>query len=286
MSRAPRISVGVPFHDEERWLGQAVRSILRQSQDDVEVLLVVDGSTDRSLEIARGFSDPRVVVVSDGMRKHLPARLNEIARRARGELVARMDADDVSHPERLARELALLDARPELDAVGTWIGLVDAAGRPLAVTEGSVDRPPGSVLEKGLFSHATMLARRAWLLANPYDETLTRAEDRDLWCRTASSSRFAIVPEVLYVVRTRIGPDFLADYLLSHAQNRALFLRYGPAALGWAGTARAWLGSVSRSIAMRGAVAAGLADRLLRRRGRPPTAGEVAAIEAALAHSA
>src|SRR4051794_20441310 len=106
----PRVTIGIPFHDEERFLEQAITSVLRQSFADFELLLIDDGSTDRSLEIARSFDDPRIEVTADGRRRFLAARLNEITRRARGELIARMDGDDVAHPERLSRQLALLDA--------------------------------------------------------------------------------------------------------------------------------------------------------------------------------
>jgi glycosyltransferase involved in cell wall biosynthesis len=280
---APRVSVGIPFFDEERRLGDAVRSILAQTVTDIEILLVDDGSRDRSLEIARSFGDPRVVVLSDGVRRHLPARLNVIARRARAPLVARMDADDVSHPDRLARELSLLDHDPSLDAVGSWVGIVDDRDVPLAVSESNVeDAPLASRLVRAVIVHATMLARRDWLLANPYDESLTRSEDRDLFCRTRAGSRMAVVPEVLYVVRTSTGGDFLADYLESQEQQRQLFLRYGPEMLGWRRTAVHWLASHGKGAVMRAATWTGQAGRLVRRRGRAPTDAERARIATAL----
>src|SRR5690606_2619050 len=101
----PAITVAIPFHDEQEHLASAVRSVLRQTCKDFELLLVDDGSRDASLSIARSFSDPRVAVVSDGRSRGLPARLNEIARRASADLVARMDADDVIHPTRLEKQV-------------------------------------------------------------------------------------------------------------------------------------------------------------------------------------
>lgn len=277
------MTVGIPFFDEEAVLEAAVRSVLAQTMDDLEVLLVDDGSTDRSLTVARSFDDPRVLVLSDGRRRGLPARLNEIVGRARGELVARMDADDVSHPERLAREVEVFD-RGGYDAVGTWAALVDDRGEPFGVVE---DALPGServALERGLLAHATVLARRAWLAENPYDEALTRAEDRDLWCRVVGRARLGVVPEVLYVVR--VSPRdvrFLADYAESQRQNRILFARYGPGSVGVARAARLWGASYAKTMAMRAAVRAGLGEALLRRRGRPPTASERLRVAEALA---
>jgi glycosyltransferase involved in cell wall biosynthesis len=282
---SPRVTVGIPFFNEEGNLAAAVRSILAQTEGDLELLLIDDGSTDRSVEVAHSFDDPRVTVLSDRMRCHLPARLNEIVRRARGALVARMDADDVSHPERLARELAVIDQDSRCDAVGTWAGLVDDDDRIFAVVEaGRQLSSREAALTRGFIPHATLLARRSWLLANPYDEALTRAEDRDLWCRTAGISRFAVVEEPLYVVRVEADDDrFLADYLEAQRQNRTLMLRYGPETLGGIATARSWLASHAKGLVMRTAVNGGLGRRLVRRRGRPPTATERALIEQALA---
>lgn len=282
----PLITVGIPFWNEERLLAAAIRSVLAQTWTNLEVLLVDDGSTDRSLSIAERFrDDARVTVISDGQRRHLPARLNEIVRRARGDLVARMDADDVVHPDRLRRQIAALDgAGPECAAAGTWAGLVDEDDAPFAVIEASAPARPSVAIERGVFPHATMLARRAWLSAYPYDEALTRAEDRDLWCRVGDRTKLVVVPEPLYVVRVVTRQEaFLSDYVESQRQNRLLFARYGPEAVGLWRTSRLWLESLAKAVVMRGAVRVGVADRIVRRRGRPPTAREVAQIAEALA---
>lgn len=272
----PRVTVGIPFYNEERYLADAVRSVLAQTERDIELLLVDDGSTDRSLQIAKTFTDPRVVLLSDGQRRRLPARLNEIARRARSDFVARMDADDVSHPQRIERQLEQLAQDETCDAVGTWAALIDDAGELFAITEASelpVSRE--TAVLRGLLPHATMLARRSWLLAHPYDESLTRAEDRDLWCRTAGASRFRVVASPLYVVRISIDdPRFLPDYLDGQRQNRTIVLRYGPSTFGYLRTLRTWMASHGKGIAMRAASRAGLAARIVARRGRTPSAHE------------
>jgi glycosyltransferase involved in cell wall biosynthesis len=282
--RRPVVTVGIPFFDEESSLEAAVRSILAQTVTDIEVLLVDDGSTDRSLEIARSFTDERVVVISDGVRRRLPSRLNQIAARASADLVARMDADDVAHPTRLERQLDVLAADPSCHAVGSWVGLMDGAGEPFAVLESAAMPPsPAQALQRGVFAHPTMVARRAWLHDNPYDETLDRAEDRELWCRTVRTSKFVVIPEVLYVLRmSPCRPDFLSDYLSSHQQNRALFLRYGPSSMGLAGTAKSWLTSLGKSLVVRAAVKIGADEYVVRRRGRPPRADELARMHEAL----
>lgn len=277
------VTIAIPFHDEERYLEAAIRSILVQTTTDFELLLVDDGSKDRSLEIARSFDDPRIVVSSDGQHRGLAARLNEIARRARFDFVARMDADDVSHPTRIARELAVLRATG-CDAVGTWAALYDAAEGAFAVVETSRMPPTrASALAQGILVHATMLARRRWLLDHPYDEGLMRAEDRDLWCRTAESSTFAVIEEPLYVVRVDLqSADFAGEYAYAHRLNRRLLLRYGPRAVGYPRTAYECLLSYAKSITVRMASRLGATTRIVQRRGRAPRSSELETIREAL----
>ena len=281
----PLVTVGLPFFDEERYLGDAIRSVLAQTFTDFELLLVDDGSRDRSLEIARSFRDPRVSVIADGRRLRLPERLNEIVRRARGTFIARMDADDVMHPTKLARQLAVID-EPRVDVVGTWAALVAGDGEPFAAIE---PRPPtpGNALRYGVLPHPTILARRSWFVANPYDPTMTRTEDRDLWCRTVHGSTFATVPECLYVFRIDAAKaSFVDSYLDSQRQNRVIFRRYGPAMVGARETAALVAATHAKSLVMRAAAKAGLVDRLIRRRGRPLTERERALASEALAAGA
>jgi len=281
----PRVTVGLPFFDEQQRLGDSIRSVLAQSFTDFELVLVDDGSRDQSLAIARSFHDPRIRVIADGRRRHLPARLNEIVRGARAPYVARMDADDVMHPTRLARECALLDADTACDLVGTWIALVDRTGHVFAVVEtGPFPPSPRAVLKQGVLPHATLVGRREWFAENPYDETLTRAEDRDLWCRTAATARFAVIPECLYVVRVDVDKEsFARSYVESQRQNRLIFATYGPTMVGRRETSRLIVLAWVKSLVMSGLVRAGLGDRLVRRRGRPPTEDELAIAHEALA---
>jgi glycosyltransferase involved in cell wall biosynthesis len=284
----PLVTVGLPFFDEQKHLGDAIESVLRQSFTDYELLLVDDGSRDASLAVARSFRDSRIQVIADGERRHLPARLNEIVRRARGTYVARMDADDVMHPTKLARQLAVLETQPSCDVIGTWAALADGEGRPFAVIE-SATPPlhPRSVLLHGAFAHPTVIGRRAWFLANAYDEALTRAEDRDLWCRTAATGRFALLPECLYVFRVDVDKrSFLSSYVEGQRQNRLILDKYGPALVGRLETSRRIALTYAKTVIMRGLMRAGMADRLIRRRGRPPTEEELALAREALSVAA
>jgi glycosyltransferase involved in cell wall biosynthesis len=280
------VTVGLPFFDEERHLGDAIQSVLAQTFTDFELLLLDDGSLDGSLDVARSFRDPRITLIADGARRGLPARLNEIVRRAQSPYVARMDADDVMHPTRLARQLEVFEAQPAADVVGTWAALVAGTGEPFAAIE-PPPPTPSNALRYGVLAHPTILARRSWFIANPYDATLTRTEDRDLWCRTVSTSTFITVPECLYVFRVDIEKrSFVASYLEGQRQNRAIFRKYGPLIVGRWETTRLIAAAHAKSIVMRTVALAGLADRLIRRRGRPLTERERVLAREALAAGA
>jgi glycosyltransferase involved in cell wall biosynthesis len=111
----PIITIAMPFYNSAATLELSIRSLLNQSYGDFELLLCDDGSDDLGLVIARSFDDPRVICWSDGRRLRLAARLNECIDRARGSYLARMDADDIAYPYRLALQLAFLDQHAEVD---------------------------------------------------------------------------------------------------------------------------------------------------------------------------
>jgi glycosyltransferase involved in cell wall biosynthesis len=275
------LTIGIAFHDEEDRLEGAIQSILAQSFDDFELLLVDDGSADRSLAIARSFDDPRISVFTDGRRLRLGARLNQIVSRARGAFIARMDADDVSHPDRLRRQMEHLEREPECVAVGTWAAIVDDRGEPFGTIEAPGLRPGGARIDGPPIPHATMVARADWLRRYPYDSSLARAEDRDLWCRVAGTSRIDVIEDVLYVVHaSATRATFLEDYLDGQADLRRVLVRYGRDAP--ARTARAVAASFAKSGVMILANRMGQAPRLVRRRGRAPTAAERMRVEEAL----
>lgn len=232
MTSSPRVSIGLPFHNAAATLDDAIRSVFAQTYRDWELLLVDDGSSDRSLEIARAVKDPRVRVFSDGHNRGLSIRLNEITAAARSGVVARMDADDLMHPDRLAKQMSLFEARPDVDVVGCATYVTDATWQPRGVRgTGPLNTAPASVLRRGLFVHPTVTARTAWMRANPYHIQYRRAEDFELWCRTCSSMSAALLSEPLHFYREPV-PINLASYLETYQSARRLVRAFGPGVLG------------------------------------------------------
>lgn len=196
------MTVLMPVLNGERHLAQAIESILGQSCTDFELVLVNDGSTDRTAEIIASYRDDRIVVIENGENLGLNTSLGLAVRRARGDLLARLDADDVAHRERLARQIAVLDAQPAVGMVSTWFTEVDDDGRLLG--RGQPPADPAWIRWRLLFHNpippSTTMLRRCVLESSPADESLTYAMDYELWCRIARTSLVTTVE------------DFLVDY--------------------------------------------------------------------------
>ena len=203
----PLVSVILPFLNAGPSFGPALRSMLQQTYSNWELLLCDDGSTDGSLAMAQSIRDPRVTVWSDGQTKGLAARLNECLLRARGELVARMDADDVSYPQRLQSQVTFLEAHPEIDVVGCRMLIFGESGsplgkRPLPLQHEEIVSNPSAGF--GL-AHPTWMARAAWYRQHQYNPQALRFEDAELLHRTYLTSRFANLPQLLYGYRELRG---------------------------------------------------------------------------------
>jgi glycosyltransferase involved in cell wall biosynthesis len=196
----PRVSVVFPVRNEERYVEVAVLSILQQSFRDLELIIVDDGSTDRTGEIiaAIAATDARVRVVRhEGLG--LVCALNAGVELARGAYVARMDADDVSLPERLARQVEEMDRRPSLGVLGTRVRYIDAEGRPI----GDWEVPVGAALVRWTLTFGTPIAhpsammRRTVLPDGPYRTSDPHAEDFDLWVRLSRTTTLDNLGETL-----------------------------------------------------------------------------------------
>ncbi len=275
MSDRVSVTIGIPFLNARRYLAAAVRSVFAQTHEDWELLLIDDGSTDGSIDVVRHLDDPRVRLLGDGSNRGLCARLNQIASMARGTYLARMDADDVMHPERIERQLELLRADARLDLVDTATFTVDDDLTPLGIRgDRPLDARPEAVLANGLLIHPTVMGRAEWFRSNPYDPVFVRAEDRELWSRTCVTTRFARRCEPLFFYRE--GPaGNLGNYLRSERTVRAILRRYGPPLVGTRRTRLLVMRSRLKSMTYRLGTTLGLQGRLISRRNRRLEAAEV-----------
>jgi len=199
---SPLISVGIPFYNSQGVLLNSIKSIFAQTFQDWELILVDDGSTDKSLDIAYSINDPRIrVLPSDGKNRRLAFRLNQIAQASRGTYLARMDADDLCHPERFAKQLDFFKAHPEVDIVGSSSCILDARGRPskkLIVAKTHEDIFENKFKKGVSVVHPSLMAKTEWWRRWPYDTNKLRTQDYELWLRSCEDNIFANITAILY----------------------------------------------------------------------------------------
>jgi glycosyltransferase involved in cell wall biosynthesis len=223
--RAPAVSVLMAVRDGAAWVAAAVGSILGQTDADHELIVVDDGSTDATADVLAGTGDPRLRVVRQEAAG-LTTGLNRALGLARADLVARLDADDVALPERLARQRAFLAANPDVGVLGTAAREIDAAGVPVGEVRPPVDDAAirRALIRRNPFVHSSVMARRALLAsAGGYDEGVAVAQDYDLWMRLSTRTRLANLTEVLVVRRLvagRVSLDREEERLRTEARVR------------------------------------------------------------------
>lgn len=203
---APTISVLLPVYNGERHLARALQSVLDQSFTDFELLVLDDGSRDGAPAILKRFAaaDGRIRLVSRENRG-LVATLNELIGMARGRYLARMDADDIALPDRFARQVAFLDAHPEVVCLGGAQALIDEEGRyltDLVPPTGDAGIQARILAGHGAICHPTAMIRaEAMAAAGGYDPAMRHCEDLDLWLRLGEIGRLANLAEVVLKYR-------------------------------------------------------------------------------------
>ena len=198
----PKVSVVMAVYNGEKYLREAIESILGQTLADLEFIIVDDGSTDRSAEIVKSYDDPRIRLLVNGSNLGLMRSLNRGLDAARGEYIARMDCDDVSLPERLARQVAFMDSRPEVVASGTWATDMDAEGRVIGPRQMPVgERMDYEFWKPSPLIHPSAIIRASQLGETRYDPEAPHAEDYELWLRLKKRHRIDNLPEYLLLYR-------------------------------------------------------------------------------------
>lgn len=224
----PAVTVGLPCYNAAETVAETVESILKQTFSDWELIAVDDGSADGTLTILRSFGDPRIRIVADGVNRGRCARLNQIAESAKGRYLARMDADDIMLPERLAKQVAFLEAHPAVDLLGGGLISIDAAGR----ARGMQLAPPRvsdarRILMGEVLYHPTVMARTQWFRTHPYLEGYVYSDDFALWAKHAGELRIANLQEPL--IKYREHELFTYDKYRGRSRETLRALRtFGP----------------------------------------------------------
>lgn len=217
------ITVAIPFYNAEKFLAKAIDSVLNQTYKDFELILLDDGSTDSSLNIAEKYAklDGRIKVYSDGFNKNLGYRLNQIPALVKTEYLARMDADDVMHPMKLEKQLEILEKRDDIDVLGTNAFTINSDNKVVGIRM----QPSQDIVKVKSFIHPTIMARTQWFLDNPYDVDAVRMEDAELWFRTSHRYSFYVTKEPLFFYR-EFGCDYYKKYFATYKSRKYILNKY------------------------------------------------------------
>lgn len=225
-----KISVGIPFYNAENYLEDSIKSVINQSFTEWELILVDDGSTDCSLEIAYNFAriDSRIRVISDGYNKKLPYRLNQIIKEAKYPYIARMDADDLIHPDRLKIQFEFLENNKQFDLVSSSMISINNKNEIKGIRGvDSLYIDFHDIKRHYPVVHASILVRRKWYLRNNYNLNMSRSQDFELWCRTITNNdlNMAVIPDILYYYREE-GMITVDKMLRSYLDGLDVYKKY------------------------------------------------------------
>ena len=190
----PKITVGIPVYNAEKTIARAIQSVLNQTYTDFELIIIDDGSTDGTLQVIQSFDDPRIRLLHDTENKGISFRLNQQISLAQGDYFARMDADDIMFPNRLERQIEVLEQNLEIDVLGSSVIVITddnkIIGRRAGLGKGKMESVDS-------FIHPEIMGRISWFKSNLYNENYSGWEDRDLWLRTRKKSVFRCLNEPL-----------------------------------------------------------------------------------------
>jgi glycosyltransferase involved in cell wall biosynthesis len=198
MNTNPTISVLMPMYNAEAYLGLAIESILNQSYQDFELVILNDGSTDKSLEIALSYQDKRIRVLENEGNLGLIYTRNRLITEASGDLLAWLDSDDVAIATRLEEQYDFLQKNPKVALVASWATIIDSNGKPTGGFRKSYIKDEylqALLLFVNYIVQSSVMIRKSFLPSIPYQ--LPFSEDYDLWVRVAAQYPIAILPSCL-----------------------------------------------------------------------------------------
>jgi glycosyltransferase involved in cell wall biosynthesis len=199
----PKVTIALPVYNGATTLATAIRSILQQSFQNWELIILDDLSTDHSLEVIRAFDDPRILLISGRQNIGLSARLNMAANMARGTYFARADQDDASFPNRISLQVIYLEKHPDIDLLATAIipfrgKCVPQGILPVAGEHSQICARPWNGFH---LPHPTWMGKTTWFRQHRYESFSDGVEDQYLLLRTYRVSRFACLKEPLLAYR-------------------------------------------------------------------------------------
>lgn len=200
----PRVSIVMPAYRAEAFLQEAIRSVIAQTFTDWELIIVDDGSPDNTAAVAAFWAanDPRIRLIRHGQRLGAAQSRNRAIAASSGELIAFLDADDIAYPQRIEKQVACLQNRPQTGMVAHWLDIVDGNSRPHGQQwewrkEKDEHLPIFLLFGNAFALSSVMMRRRIWQRLNGFSSKFEPCEDYALWCEAAALTRMHVIAEKL-----------------------------------------------------------------------------------------
>ncbi len=205
-SKDPKVSVLLSVYNDEKYIGEAVDSILSQTLKDFELLIIDDSSTDKTRDIISAYKDPRIRLVKTKNNIGITKSLNKGLGIARGKYIARLDSDDISCPDRLEKQLICIESNKNYAMVGSRTEVIDESGKHIQYW--NQEEIPELIFytlsyRNCLTSSSVMFDKEIVISLGGYDESCDRAEDFDLWYKISRKYKIYTIPEYLVKWRKR-----------------------------------------------------------------------------------
>ncbi len=219
----PLVSIILPCYNAEKYIEEALNSIITQSYTNLEIIVINDCSSDNTRELLSTFEkDPRVIIIDNEVNLKLPNTLNKAIKVAKGEYIARMDADDIALPDRIEKQVAFLLDNPSIDIVGTNTQYIDSNGNDLPIdTRKPLEHSKivGKLPWKSTLNHPTIVAKKSFFSDLGGFKNISYGEDYELWIRGwLAGKKFANLPEKLLRYRMHDKQMTATSYNASNAR--------------------------------------------------------------------
>ena len=201
---APEISILMPVYNGNKYLKEAINSIINQTFTNFELIIINDGSDDNSLDILKSYSDPRIIIINNEINKGLIASLNIGLKKCRAKYTARMDQDDISLPDRLQIQYDFMEKNPRIDLVGSWTECIDKDGKTLKISRNPEN--PWVIRYELIFCnvmfHSSIFFRTDTINKNGgYSEQYVHSEDYEMYSRPGKELRCSNIQRPLFKLR-------------------------------------------------------------------------------------
>jgi len=225
----PKISVIMPVYNSEKYLREAMDSILNQTFPDFEFIILDDGSTDSSPAIVAGYDDPRIRFYQNERNMGVAATLNRGLDLATGEYIARMDGDDISLPRRFEIQAAYMDAHPKVVVLATDVQVFGASTQSWPTSK-THEKLKVDLLFNCCLAHPTVMLRNKVIQSNNirYDLNYDKMEDYELWFRMIDCWSFACLDAILYQYRihsAQVTRNYGEEYIKKYCELKMRILR-------------------------------------------------------------